>query len=145
VAAPGAPERTEIGPPLAERLTFAARQAATVTIVLLVLRALTRSSNLAATSERDLVSAPFLWAVVAWAALLLFNALAFELSQMRRVESRPLLFAGLVAAVFFVVGLTLQDQGSTADRLVFLLLNSLGVLLFWWALFGLAYLLWVKI
>lgn len=87
--------------------------------------------------DRDFVATPFLWAIVLWCAVLAFNALAFERSQMRSLERAPLLAAAGIGALVFVVGLIGYDDGSFGRRVVYLFSNSLGAVMFWWAVIGL--------
>ena len=131
--------------PVSERLTFAGRQAAIMAVALLILSSVTEASRPSEAADRDLVTSPFLWSIVLWMALLLFNALAFERSQMRELEGVPSLVSLALGVAFFAVGAAVFDAGSTADRMRYLALNSIGVVLFWWALIGLGYLMWRRV
>jgi hypothetical protein len=131
--------------PLGERLTYALRQSAIMAAVLFVLGRLTNASRPLEAGSRDIVTAPFMWAIVAWIVLLFLHAIAFERSEMRRLEAMPLLGAVGVAMIAFVIGASLYDAGSTGERLVFLVLNSVGVALFWWAVISIGALLWIRV
>ena len=131
--------------PVSGRLTFAGRQAAIVAVALLILSSVTEASRPSEAADRDLVTSPFLWSIVLWAALLLFNALAFERSQMRELEGVPSMIALALGVVVFAVGAAAFDAGSTGGRMRYLALNSIGVVIFWWALTGLGYLMWRRV
>ena len=114
-------------------------------VALLVLSSMTESSRPSEAADRDLVTSPLLWSIVVWLALLLFNALAFDRSQMRRLEGVPSVVALILGVVVFGVGAATFDDGSTGDRFRYLALSSIGVVLFWWALIGLGYLIWRRV
>lgn len=86
--------------------------------------------------DRDFVATPFLWAIVVWCVVLGFNALAFERSQMRSLERVPLFVAVGIGALVFVIGLIGYDGGSLGRRIAYLFSNSLGAVMFWWAVIG---------
>lgn len=135
-------ETSELSVSSSDRLAFAVRQIALVAVALFVLSAMTSGIRPAEAADRDIVTSPFRWTIVVWAVLLLFNAIGSERSQMRQIEGRPLLAALAIGVATFLVGVATFDAGSTGDRLLFLILNSVGVALFWWALIGLGYLMW---
>lgn len=142
----GVEERTDATEPHAtrvgDRLTFALRQFAIAAVVLLVLGALTEASRPDDAVARDIVESPFRWAIVAWLALLVLNAVAFERSQMRRLQGTPLALSIALGVCVMVVGLVAFDGGTASDRFLFLFLGSIGATTFWWPVFGLASLLW---
>ena len=120
---------------------FALRQASLLGVALLVAGLVTERLRPDQALDRDIASAPFLWAIVVWLGVLLFGALAFDQPPTRLLEGKPLVGAAIIGAVVFVVGLVSLDDGSFGRRLVYVLANSLGAVMFWWAVLAFGYLL----
>lgn len=126
---------------LGDRIDHALRQGALMAVALLVAAQVTERLRPDELPDRGILDTPFLWAIVTWVAVLLFHAVAFEQSQIRSIEREPLTVAGAVAGLHLVVGIITLDGGSFGRRLVYLASNSLGALVFWWAVFSFAALL----
>ena len=127
---------SEIG----ERVTFALRQSGLLGLALLVAGQVTVRLRPDETVDRGFVDTPFLWAIVVWLAVLLFHAFAFERSQMRELEGRPLMASLAIGAMVAAIGLASLDGGSAGRRFVYVLANSVGAVMFWWGLIGLGFL-----
>ena len=122
--------------PVAERILFALRQAALLAVALLIAGLITERARPFEVLDRGLASTAFLWAIVVWLAVLLFNAIAFEQSQIRTIEATPLYGALAIGAFVFAAGLVSID-GSFGRRLIYALGNSLGAVMFWWGVLSL--------
>lgn len=127
------------------RIVFALRQAVVLVLCLLVGGALVARLRPDEAVERGMVSTPFLWAAALWLIVLIFHAIAFEKSQMRRLEREPLMLAVAVGVVMFAIGVTSFGAGDAGRRILYLATNALGTILFWWAVFSLARLFWLTI
>ena len=125
------------------RVALALRQGAVLAGCLIVGGAAVDRLRPDEAAARDIVTTPFLWGAVLSVAVLLLHAVAFEESQMRRLEREPLVLGGVAAAVTLLVGLVSFDAGSTGSRIVYLVANAVGALVFWWAIFSLAWLLFL--
>lgn len=123
--------------PRNERIIFACRQAAIVGVPLLFASAVTERLRPDEALERNVISTPFLWAIVIWLIALLFHAAAFEQSQVRDLEREPMIAAAVIAAVLFFTGLVTFDAGDGLRRILYLAANSLGAMAFWWGLISL--------
>ncbi len=123
-----------------DRLLFAMRQAALMAFALLVAGLVTERLRPDETLDRGIVSTPFLWAIVVWLVVLVFNAVAFEQTQMRALENLPLYAAATIGALVFLIGLAGYDAGSFGHRLVYVFANSVGAVMFWWAIISLGFL-----
>ena len=119
------------------RLIFALRQGVLLAVALLVAGLVTQRLEPVGTASRGFVSTPFLWAIVLWFAVLLFHAIAFEDSQMSQLEGWPLLGGLGIGLLVFVFGLIALDSGTLVRRVIFLFANSLGAVMFWWAILSL--------
>lgn len=119
------------------RVIFALRQAALLAVALLVAGLVTQRLEPVDVASRGFVSTPFLWAIVLWFAVLMFHAVAFEDSQMSQLEGWPLLGGLGIGMLVFVFGLIALDSGSALRRIIFLFANSLGAVMFWWAILSL--------
>lgn len=126
---------------VATRLIFALRQAALLGVALLVAGLVTERLRPDESLDRGIASTPFLWAIVLWAIVLLFSAIAFDEPQTHQLEGTPLYGAAGIGAVVFLTGLVALDDGSFGRRLVYLFATSLGAIMFWWAVISLVFLL----
>lgn len=135
-----------VGPSSVEsRIVFALRQAVLLVLCLLVGGALVARLRPDEAVERGMVSTPFLWAAALWLIVLIFHAIAFEKSQMSRLEREPLMLAVAVGVVMFAIGVMSFSAGDAGRRILYLATNALGTILFWWAVFSLARLFWLTI
>ncbi len=116
---------------------FALRQGALIALALLVGGLVTERLRPDEALDRGIVATPFLWAIVVWCVVLAVNELAFDDSQMRSLERTPLIAASAIGAIVLLIGLISYDQGAFGRRLVYLLANSLGAVMFWWAIISL--------
>ena len=130
---------------LNDRLLLALRQSALIGISLLVAGFVTERLRPDEVLDRGIASTPFLWAIVGWIAVLVLNALAFERSQIGVLETKPLLGAVAVGAVVFIVGLVNPQGSNFGGRVLYLFANSIGAVMFWWALFSIAALAMARI
>jgi len=119
---------------LNQRLLQALRQAGLVAIALLIAGLVTERLRPDELLDRGIASTTFLWAIVAWLGVLLFNAIAFERPQIGVLEGKPLIGALTIGALVFIVGLVSLQEGSFGRRVIYLFANSLGAVMFWWAL-----------
>jgi hypothetical protein len=117
-----------------ERVVYALRQAALLAVALLVAGLVTQRLRPPEALDRGFVSTPFLWAIVLWLVVLLINAVAFHESEMRTLERVPLLAALAIGAVVFISGLIGFGDGAVSRRVIYLFANSVGAIMFWWAL-----------
>lgn len=141
-AASIAPEHTTTPPTRAERLTFALRQTAALGGCLILGGMVVERLRPEAAGTRGFISTPFVWAAVIWAALLLLDALAFDHSQLRRLDRLPLAVGGIAGALVLFVGLAQFSAGTVSSRLTYVLGNAMGAAVFWWGIAGLVLLLW---
>lgn len=127
--------------PLEERVVFALRQAAILSVCLIVGGLLVDRLRPDEAAVRDIFTAPFLWAAALWVVVLLFHAIAFEQPVTRRLEREPLLIAGAIGVAMFVTGVVRFTTGPTGRRIIYLATNAIGSVLFWWAITSLVMLL----
>lgn len=127
--------------PTGDRVVFALRQAALLGAALLLAGLVTERLRPDAVLDRGMASTPFLLAIVVWVAVLLLHAVAFEEPEMRSLEETPLYAAVIIGAVIFVTGMISLDGGSAGRRFVYVFANSVGAVMFWWAVLSMGYLL----
>ncbi len=127
--------------PLEERIVFALRQAAILSVCLIVGGLLVDRLRPDEAAVRDIFTAPFLWAAALWVIVLLFHAIAFEQPVTRRLEREPLFIAGAIGLAIFVIGVIQFTTGPTGRRIIYLATNAIGSVLFWWAITSLVMLL----
>jgi len=127
--------------PLEERIVFALRQAAILSVCLIVGGLLVDRLRPDEAAVRDIFTAPFLWAAALWVLVLLFHAIAFEEPVTRRLEREPLFVAGAIGLAIFVIGVVQFTTGPTGRRIIYLATNAIGSVLFWWAVTSLIMLL----
>jgi len=97
-------------------------------------------------ADRGFLSTPFLWTAALWTGVLLFHAVVFDESQVRRLDRSPLAVAAALGSVTFALGLRgLRGVGDVARRLLYVAANALGAVVFWWSVTSLVLLLilWV--
>jgi hypothetical protein len=131
--------------PLEERIVFALRQAAILSVCLIVGGLLVDRLRPEEAAIRDIFTAPFLWAAALWVLVLLFHAIAFEQPVTRRLEREPLFIAGAIGLVIFVIGVIQFTTGPTGRRIIYLATNAIGSVLFWWAITSLVMLLMLAV
>lgn len=127
------------------RIVFALRQAALLVVCLLVGGAVVSRMRPVEAVDRGIVATPFVWAAALWLFVLVFHAIAFERSQMRRLEREPLMFACAVGVIVFALGVANFNAGEVGRRILYLGTNAIGSVLFWWAIFSFIWLLWLTI
>ena len=127
--------------PLDQRIAFALRQAAVLSVCLIVGGLLVDRLRPDEAAIRDIFTTPFLWAAALWIVVLLFHAVAFERPVNRRLEREPLLIAGGIGVAIFVIGVARFTTGPLGRRIIYLATNAIGAVLFWWAITSLVALL----
>lgn len=120
---------------------FALRQAALMAVALVMGGLVTERLRPDEAIDRGFTATPFLWAIVVWVVVLVFDLVAFDESQMRSLERTPLFAAVGIGVVVLLVGLVSYDAGSFGRRIVYLFATSLGAVMFWWGIISLAVLL----
>ena len=118
----------------------ALRQWGLMAVALLILSQLAERLRPVEAVPRSIAGTPFLWAIVVWGAVLAFNAVAFDTSQTRDLERRPLFIGIAVGVLVAVVTLIGVDAASASGRFGFAVVNGFGATLFWWGIASLVHL-----
>jgi hypothetical protein len=126
--------------PVADRIVFALRQAGLLGVALLVAGTVTERLRPDQSLDRGIASTAFLWAIVLWLCVLLFNAIAFDQPRSHTHEGIALCVATGIGVLVFFTGLVTLNDGSAGRRFVYLLATSLGAIMFWWAMISLGFL-----
>jgi predicted neutral ceramidase superfamily lipid hydrolase len=134
-------QATSAPAPMGDRIVFGLRQAALLGVALLIAGLVTERLRPDAVLDRGLASTPFLVAIVVWFVVLLLHAVAFDQSQMRSLEAKPLYAAAFIGAFVFLTGVISLDSGQAGRRFIYVFANSVGAIMFWWGVISMGYLL----
>lgn len=118
----------------ADRLRLALREIALVIVVIVVQWVVAQRLRPDDLVDRDITSAPFQWSAVLWIAVLLRSAYQHDGDPIQAAEGKPMVFGAVAGLAAFTIGLVSSSATPIRERLGFLVVHSLGVSIFWWAI-----------